>query len=138
MRPILAIALLLALGCVLPAADYEGRGHMHRVLLTIDLPFTTTDWTVTGWKLLGFLGAFCFAGRWLVQLIHRKRTGTREIPTVFWIISLAGAGMVTMYFIWGKNDSVGIITNLLPASVALYNLAQDLRSRGAQTANPPA
>ena len=29
----------------------------------------------------------------------------------------------------GKNDSVGIITNALPASVALWNLVQDLRSK---------
>jgi len=133
LRPILAIALLLALGSVLPAADYEGRGHMHRVLLTIDLPFTATDWTVTGWKLLGFVGAFCFAGRWLVQAWHRRKTGTATMPTLFWIISLAGAGMVTAYFVWGKNDSVGILTNMLPASVALYNLIQDLRARAAKT-----
>jgi lipid-A-disaccharide synthase-like uncharacterized protein len=36
--------------------------------------------------------------------------------------------MVTSYFIWGKNDAVGVLTNLLPASVALYNLFMDIRS----------
>jgi lipid-A-disaccharide synthase-like uncharacterized protein len=36
--------------------------------------------------------------------------------------------MVTSYFIWGKNDSVGVLTNLLPASVALYNLVVDMRN----------
>jgi lipid-A-disaccharide synthase-like uncharacterized protein len=35
--------------------------------------------------------------------------------------------MVTSYFIWGKNDAVGILTNLLPASVAFYNLIMDIR-----------
>jgi lipid-A-disaccharide synthase-like uncharacterized protein len=143
---IVAAVALLALAVGVSGAEtyvhngavYEGRGHMHRVLLQIALPFTDRPWTITGWKLVGFVGAFCFAGRWLVQLIHRKRTGTREIPTVFWIISLAGAGMVTAYFVWGKNDSVGILTNLLPASVAAYNLVQDLRARAAKTANPPA
>ena len=34
--------------------------------------------------------------------------------------------MVTSYFIWGKNDSVGVLTNLLPASVAFYNLVMDI------------
>lgn len=127
MKRVLAVVCLLTLCAVLPGAEYEGRGHMHRVLLVVDLPFTETHWTVTGWKLLGFLGAFCFAGRWIVQWWHRKRTGRPEIPTVFWIISLSGALMVTMYFIWGKNDSVGILTNALPASVAFWNLFQDLR-----------
>jgi lipid-A-disaccharide synthase-like uncharacterized protein len=36
--------------------------------------------------------------------------------------------MVTSYFIWGKNDAVGILTNLLPASVALYNLVLDIKN----------
>ena len=40
------------------------------------------------------------------------------IPRSFWIISLLGSAMVTSYFIWGKNDSVGVLTNLLPASVS--------------------
>lgn len=132
-----AAVLLLALAVGLSGAEvyehrgvlYEGRGHMHRVLLELDLPFTATHWTITGWKILGFVGAFCFAARWLVQAWHRKRTGTPTMPTVFWVISLAGAGMVTAYFVWGKNDSVGIITNALPASVALWNLVQDLRNK---------
>jgi lipid-A-disaccharide synthase-like uncharacterized protein len=134
------VALLLLLAIGLPGAEYEGRGHMHRVLLVVDLPFSATHLTVTGWKLLGFLGAFCFAGRWIVQWWHRKRTGQRDIPTIFWIISLAGACMITMYFIWGKNDSVGILTNALPASVASYNLVQDLRQRygRGKRQNPPA
>jgi lipid-A-disaccharide synthase-like uncharacterized protein len=128
---VLGLGLFFAAAATLPAfpVPYEGRGHMHRVLLELDVPGVHQHWTVTGWKLLGFLGAFCFGGRWLVQAWHRKRTGRSEMPTVFWVISLAGAGMVTMYFIWGKNDSVGILTNSLPASVALYNLVQDLRQR---------
>jgi lipid-A-disaccharide synthase-like uncharacterized protein len=36
--------------------------------------------------------------------------------------------MVTAYFIWGKNDAVGVLTNLLPAGVAFYNLLMDIRA----------
>ena len=50
------------------------------------------------------------------------------IPRSFWIISLLGSAMVTSYFIWGKNDAVGVLTNLLPASVAFYNLIMDIRA----------
>ena len=39
-----------------------------------------------------------------------------------------GSAMVTSYFIWGKNDAVGVLTNLLPASVAFYNLVMDIRA----------
>lgn len=85
--------------------------------------------TLDTWKLVGYVGALSFAARWVVQAIHRKRTGSNVMPTVFWIISLVGAGLTTLYFIFGKNDSVGIIQNALPATVAFYNLTLDLRHR---------
>jgi lipid-A-disaccharide synthase-like uncharacterized protein len=84
--------------------------------------------TVTPWKLVGFLGALMFAGRWIVQALATRRHGRPTIPRSFWIISLAGSAMVTSYFVWGKNDAVGVLTNLLPASVALYNLVMDIKS----------
>jgi lipid-A-disaccharide synthase-like uncharacterized protein len=83
--------------------------------------------TVTPWKLVGFLGALMFAGRWLLQAWATRRAGRPTIPRSFWIISLSGSAMVTSYFIWGKNDAIGVLTNLLPASVALYNLIMDIR-----------
>jgi lipid-A-disaccharide synthase-like uncharacterized protein len=83
---------------------------------------------VTPWKLIGFLGALMFAVRWLVQAVATRRAGKPTVPRSFWIISLTGSAMVTSYFIWGKNDAVGILTNLLPATVALYNLAIDIRN----------
>ena len=83
---------------------------------------------VTPWKLVGFLGALMFAGRWLVQAWATRRAGRPTIPRSFWIISLSGSAMVTSYFIWGKNDAVGVLTNLLPASVAFYNLVLDIKA----------
>jgi lipid-A-disaccharide synthase-like uncharacterized protein len=83
---------------------------------------------ITPWKVIGLLGALMFAGRWLVQAWATRRAGRPTIPRSFWIISLAGSAMVTSYFIWGKNDSVGVLTNLLPASVAFYNLVMDIKS----------
>jgi lipid-A-disaccharide synthase-like uncharacterized protein len=83
---------------------------------------------VTPWKLVGFIGALMFAARWLVQAWATRRAGRPTIPRSFWIISLSGSAMVTSYFIWGKNDSVGVLTNLLPASVAFYNLVMDIKA----------
>ena len=82
---------------------------------------------VTPWKLVGFIGALMFAGRWVVQAWATKRKGKPTIPRSFWIISLMGSAMVTGYFIWGKNDAVGVLTNVLPAGVALYNLILDIK-----------
>ncbi len=82
---------------------------------------------VTPWKIVGFLGALMFAGRWLVQALATRRAGRPTIPRSFWIISLLGSAMVTSYFVWGKNDAIGVLTNLLPASVAFYNLIMDIR-----------
>ena len=88
--------------------------------------------TPRGWKLVGWLGALMFAARWVLQAHYRKRTGTAVMPTSFWVVSLAGAGLTTAYFVFGKNDSVGILQNALPASVALYNLFHDLRRKGGE------
>ena len=82
----------------------------------------------TPWKLIGFLGALMFAGRWLLQAWATRRAGKPTIPRSFWIISLLGSAMVTSYFIWGKNDSVGVLTNLLPATVAFSNLVMDSKA----------
>ena len=40
-----------------------------------------------------------------------------------------GSVMTLSYFIWGKNDSVGILSNAFPALVSVYNLVIDLRHR---------
>ena len=36
--------------------------------------------TLTAWKLVGFLGALMFAGRWLVQAWATRRAGRPTIP----------------------------------------------------------
>lgn len=91
---------------------------------------------VTPWKLVGWAGALCFTLRWLVQAVHRHRTGSGAVPVSFWWISLVGAAMTCSYFIFGKNDSVGIIQNLFPMAVSAHNLWLDLRQRGTPPAGP--
>lgn len=83
---------------------------------------------LTPWKVIGLIGAFLFAARWLVQAMATKAAGKPTIPRSFWVISLLGSAMVSSYFIWGKNDSVGVLTNVLPATVAFYNLVMDIKN----------
>ena len=87
-------------------------------------------WPVfTFWKLIGFLGVALFASRWLVRLLASHRAGRPVMTPLFWWISLSGSVLCLSYFIFGKNDSVGIISYLFPAIISLYNLALDKRSR---------
>jgi lipid-A-disaccharide synthase-like uncharacterized protein len=82
--------------------------------------------SVTPWKLIGYTGVFLFAGRWLVQVISSSKEKKPTFPRAFWLMSLAGSTLLLAYFIYGKNDSVGILSNAFPAGIALYNLYLDI------------
>lgn len=83
-------------------------------------------------KLVGYLGALMFAGRWFVQLIASRLSGRPVMPRTFWYMSLAGSVCLLSYFVFGKNDSVGILSNLFPLFVSIYNLILDSRHRNSQ------
>ena len=85
--------------------------------------------TLTPWKLVGYLGVALFAGRWFVQLYYSRKLGRPVVPTVFWLMSISGSLLLLSYFTFGKNDSVGVLSNLFPAGVAAYNLYLDLANR---------
>lgn len=89
------------------------------------------EFEVTPWKLVGFLGVAVFASRWFVQMYFTRRHKRVVMPTAFWWLSISGSGLLVAYFIFGKNDSVGLVSNLFPAVVAIYNLAVHRRSRNA-------
>jgi lipid-A-disaccharide synthase-like uncharacterized protein len=85
--------------------------------------------TITPWKLFGYLGVALFAGRWFVQLIASRRAGKPQLPRLFWYMSASGSALLLSYFIFGKNDSVGVLSNLFPAFVSFYNLYLDTKNR---------
>ncbi|MBB6094136.1 lipid-A-disaccharide synthase-like uncharacterized protein [Povalibacter uvarum] len=84
--------------------------------------------SITPWKLIGYVGVLLFAGRWVVQVFATRRRGKPVIPRMFWVMSVTGSGLLLAYFIWGKNDSVGVLSNLFPMSVAVYNWMMDVRA----------
>lgn len=91
------------------------------------------DIVVTPWKLIGYLGILLFAGRWVVQLIATRRQGEPAFPSLFWTMSIIGSSLLLAYFIWGKNDSVGVLSNLFPMAVALYNFTMHHRAATRRT-----
>jgi lipid-A-disaccharide synthase-like uncharacterized protein len=50
-------------------------------------------------------------------------------------MSALGSVLLLAYFIFGKNDSVGILSNLFPLFVALYNLYLDFKHHRRVTAS---
>ena len=84
---------------------------------------------ITPWKLVGYLGVVLFAGRWFVQLYASRKRRQVVMPRMFWYMSIAGSLLLLSYFVFGRNDSVGILSNAFPLSVALYNLYLDFKQR---------
>jgi lipid-A-disaccharide synthase-like uncharacterized protein len=89
------------------------------------------------WKVVGFVGAALFAGRWIIQYAASRRAGRSVVPTTFWLASISGSALLLLYFSLGPNrDAVGFLGNLLPAMISAYNLALHGRQRRGQRAAP--
>ena len=84
---------------------------------------------LTPWKAVGLLGSVMFTSRWFVQLYYTRKLKRVVMPLAFWWLSVCGSALLLAYFVIGKNDSVGIISNFFPAFVSIYNLVVHLRHR---------
>jgi lipid-A-disaccharide synthase-like uncharacterized protein len=93
---------------------------------------------ITAWKLVGYAGVALFTSRWFLQMWASRKAGKPTIPRIFWIISMAGSLLCLLYFVFGKNDSVGILAYLFPCWVSAYNLYLDIKNgkEGKVTPNP--
>jgi lipid-A-disaccharide synthase-like uncharacterized protein len=105
-------------------------GFMDRPLVEI----SSLGLTITMWKIIGYFGVAVFGSRWLVQVFATHRAKKVTMPRLFWYMSLTGSLCLISYFVWGKNDSVGILSNLFPATIAFYNLITDIRHAKSQQA----
>ena len=84
---------------------------------------------LTPWKLVGYAGTLMFTSRWFVQLYYTRKYKRVVMPLAFWWLSVLGSVLLLAYFIVGKNDSVGILSNFFPVFVSTYNLYVHLRNR---------
>ena len=84
---------------------------------------------LTPWKAVGFAGTLMFTSRWFVQLYYTRKHKRVVMPLSFWWLSVCGSALLLAYFIVGKNDSVGILSNFFPVFVSIYNLYVHLRHR---------
>ena len=77
---------------------------------------------ITGWKIIGYLGVLLFSARWFVQMWASREARQPVVPLAFWIMSVVGSLACLAYFVFGNYDSVGVLSNIFPCSVAAYNL----------------
>src|SRR2546423_2828307 len=77
--------------------------------------------TVYPWKIVGWAGAAIFGARFIIQWLASERAKKSVIPFGFWECSALGSILTLCYFIY-KQDSVGVVQNLLPLPIYLRNL----------------
>ena len=94
---------------------------MHDILQAL------SDFQITPWKAVGFLGMVLFTSRWFVQVYATRKHKRVVMPLTFWWLSVCGSVLLLAYFTVGKNDSVGILSNLFPAFVSVYNLVMHVK-----------
>ena len=73
------------------------------------------------WVALGLLGQLLFTGRMLLQWVASERRKASVVPPAFWWLSLGGATMLLVYFVW-RRDVVGVVGQLTGWVVYLRNL----------------
>ena len=81
--------------------DQRNRGFWFR-LLNISSPIGFA------WVAMGLLGQVLFTGRMLLQWLVSERSKRSVVPEGFWWLSLVGASMLLVYFVW-RRDIVGVL-----------------------------
>lgn len=80
-----------------------------------------SSWGGVAWVVLGIGGQLAFTARMLIQWIRSEREKKSVIPVTFWWLSLVGATLMIVYFIWRK-DVVGVAGQTTGFYVYLRNL----------------
>ena len=95
--------------------------QLHHILAALQ------GFELTPWKAIGLAGSLMFTSRWFVQMYYTRKLKRVVMPLAFWWLSVTGSALLLSYFIFGKNDSVGILSNSFPAFVSIYNLVVHMR-----------
>lgn len=56
--------------------------------------------------IIGFLGQFIFASRFIVQWIYSEKKGESSIPIIFWYLSIVGGLSLLIYAIFRKDPVI--------------------------------
>jgi len=83
------------------------------------MSFDPRSWDL--WVLIGFIGQFVFAARFVVQWISSERRRQSHIPIQFWYLSLVGGAITTAYAIH-RRDPVFLVGQASGLIVYVRNL----------------
>ena len=108
----------------------DHRGWLYRV-------FDITAWTGILWVAFGLGGQVLFTGRMLIQWLASEKQKQSVVPVSFWWMSLTGATMLMMYFIW-RVDIVGVLGQSTGWFIYARNLTLIYRPRPVDDAELPA
>jgi lipid-A-disaccharide synthase-like uncharacterized protein len=106
-------------------ADQHARGWLY-TLLNITSP------AGLAWVTVGLLGQVLFTGRMIVQWLASEKKKASVVPPAFWWMSLIGATMLLVYFLW-RRDAVGVLGQTFGWFIYIRNLLLIYR----KPANPP-
>lgn len=84
--------------------------------------FEFHDFELNTWKVIGLSGSLVFALRFIIQGVASERAKKSVIPFGFWECSLLGCLLSLSYFAFYRQDSVGVLQNLIPLPIYLRNL----------------
>lgn len=82
-------------------ADQRSRDWLYTI-------FNITSPAGMVWVTIGLLGQVLFTGRMIVQWIASEKKKQSIVPPAFWWMSLIGATMLLVYFLW-RRDAVGVL-----------------------------
>lgn len=91
--------------------------------------FNITSPIGLAWVALGLGGQLLFTCRMLVQWVTSEKNQRSVVPESFWWMSLAGATMLLVYFIW-RRDIVGILGQATGWIIYIRNLVLIRRAGG--------
>ena len=91
-----------------------------------DLPWIyrlldVTSLTGVLWVLFGFAGQGIFTARMIIQWQASEKAKSSIVPPAFWWLSILGASMLMVYFVWRK-DIVGFLGQSTGWLVYIRNL----------------
>ena len=98
-----------------------GRGWLSTV-------FNVTSPVGLVWVAIGLSGQLLFTGRMIVQWFTSEKSKRSVVPVSFWWMSLIGATMLLIYFIW-RRDIVGILGQATGWIIYIRNLVLIRRLR---------
>lgn len=106
------------------AIIYEDRTGQPwwKLFLNITEPFALI------WVGIGLLGQILFTGRMIVQWLASEKEKKSVVPVAFWWMSLTGATMLIIYFIW-RQDAIGVLGQATGWLIYVRNLWMIIRDK---------